>query len=79
MMPSRCSAASGTWIRGCALPQRCPGFRTSGTDSGNDFSYGLGAKFNFSTNLSVGADYMRYFNKEDTKIDGWTVSVGYRF
>jgi len=55
------------------------GFRGSETSSGGDFSYGLGANFNVAPRAYVGVDYMRYYNKNDVKLDGVTVSVGYRF
>lgn len=55
------------------------GFRASDTSSGSDWSYGLGANFNIAPRAYVGVDYMRYYDKNDTKLDGVTVSVGYRF
>jgi opacity protein-like surface antigen len=53
----------------------------SASDSGSDssVSYGVGANFNVSPKVYVGVDYMRYFKKDDTKIDGFTIDVGYRF
>lgn len=53
----------------------------SATNTGSDgsFSYGLGANFNVAPRAYVGVDYMRYYKKDDVKIDGVTVSVGYRF
>lgn len=56
-----------------------PGFNTTDTSSGSDWSYGLGANFNFMPQAYVGVDYMRYYNKNDVKLDGVTLSVGYRF
>jgi opacity protein-like surface antigen len=55
------------------------GFSASDSSSGSDWSYGLGANFNIAPRAYVGVDYMRYYNKNDTKLDGVTVSVGYRF
>lgn len=55
------------------------GVSASGSDSGSDWSYGLGANFNIAPRAYVGVDYMRYYKKDDVKIDGVTVSVGYRF
>jgi opacity protein-like surface antigen len=55
------------------------GFSASDTSSGSDVSYGLGANFNVAPRAYVGVDYMRYYNKDDVKLDGLTVSVGYRF
>jgi len=53
------------------------GFSVSGSDS--DFAWGLGANYNFNPRTYVGLDYMRLFEKGSARIDGWTVSVGYRF
>jgi predicted porin len=51
----------------------------SESDSDNDFSYGLGAAYRFNPRMSVGLDYMRYSDKDGVKVDGVTVSFGYRF
>ena len=56
-----------------------PGASATSSDSGSDWSYGLGGNFNIAPRAYVGVDYMRYYKKNDTKIDGVTVSVGYRF
>ena len=56
-----------------------PGFSASNSSSGSDVSYGLGANFNVAPRAYVGVDYMRYYKKDDVKLDGVTVSVGYRF
>jgi opacity protein-like surface antigen len=55
------------------------GFSESASDSDSDFSYGAGLKYNFDPRMSVGLDYMRYFDKDGVKIDGVTVGFGYRF
>jgi outer membrane autotransporter protein len=55
------------------------GVSASASDSGSSLSYGLGANFNVSPKVYVGVDYMRYYKKDETKIDGYTVSLGYRF
>ena len=49
----------------------------SGTDS--SFSWGLGAKYNFNKQVYGALDYTSYFDKDNLKIDGVTLSVGYRF
>jgi outer membrane autotransporter protein len=56
-----------------------PGFSASDSGSDSSVSYGIGANFNVSPKMYVGVDYMRYFKKDDTKIDGFTVGLGYRF
>lgn len=55
------------------------GFSASDSGSDSSVSYGLGANFNISPKMYVGVDYMRYFKKDDTKIDGFTIGLGYRF
>ncbi len=55
------------------------GFSASGSSSGSSVSYGLGANFNIAPRAYVGVDYMSYYKKDDVKINGVTVSVGYRF
>lgn len=56
-----------------------PGASATDTSSNGSFSYGLGGNFNISPRAYVGVDYMRYYKKDDTKIDGVSVNVGYRF
>lgn len=55
------------------------GVTATDTSSDGSLSYGLGANFNVAPRAYVGVDYMRYYKKDDVKIDGVTVSVGYRF
>lgn len=38
-----------------------------------------GIAYRFEPRYNIGLDYMRYFDKEGTKVDGVTVSLGYRF
>lgn len=51
----------------------------SASDSDNDFAYGAGVNYNINPRTYVGLDYMRYYSKEGTKVDGLTLGVGYRF
>jgi opacity protein-like surface antigen len=51
----------------------------SETQSESDFAYGVGANYHFNPRMSVGLDYMRYSKKDGVKVDGVTVSFGYRF
>jgi opacity protein-like surface antigen len=55
------------------------GVSVSESDSDGDVSYGLGAAYRFNPRMSVGLDYMRYSDKDGVKVDGVTVSFGYRF
>jgi opacity protein-like surface antigen len=51
----------------------------SGSGSDSDFSYGLGLNYNLNPKMRVGLDYMVYNGSGSDKIDGWTISFGYRF
>jgi opacity protein-like surface antigen len=55
------------------------GVSDSASDSDSDFAYGVGVNYNLNPRTYVGVDYMRFYDKGDTKIDGVTVSVGFRF
>jgi opacity protein-like surface antigen len=61
-----------TNVRASAL-----GVSASGSD--NDFAWGAGAAWNFNPRTYVSVDYMRLDNKDSTRVDGWTVNLGYRF
>lgn len=49
------------------------------SDTGNDVSYGLGLKYAFSKTVYGAVDYMRYYDKDSVKIDGFTLGLGYKF
>jgi outer membrane autotransporter protein len=51
----------------------------STTDKDDDFSWGVGANYNFNPKMYVGADWMRYTKQDHIKVQGVTVSFGYRF
>lgn len=51
----------------------------SGTDSDGDFAYGIGANYNFNPRMYVGADWMRWSKIDGAKLQGVTISFGYRF
>jgi outer membrane autotransporter protein len=51
----------------------------SASGSDNSFAWGAGASYNFSPKAYVTLDYLRYYSKDSTKIDGWTLGAGYRF
>jgi opacity protein-like surface antigen len=44
-----------------------------------DWSYGAGLTYSFGRATYAGLDYMRYADKDGVKVDGVTLSVGYRF
>ena len=45
----------------------------------NDFAWGAGAAYNINPRTYVSVDYMRLDNKHSTRVDGWTLNLGYRF
>lgn len=56
------------------------GAGSSGSNESNgDFAYGLGGNLRFSPNLYAGLDFMRYYDKGATRIDGVTLSLGTRW
>lgn len=72
--------ARAGWVRAKLKATACAGaVCASDTDSDSDFAYGIGANYRFNPRMSVGADWMRYFDKDGAKIQGITVSFGYRF
>lgn len=64
------------WVR---AKVRASGGGVTDTGSDDDFAYGLGVNYSFNPKMYVGLDWMRYFDKDSTKIQGWTVNFGYRF
>lgn len=54
-------------------------FSGLGKSDTSDFSYGAGIRLIPGGNFTVSADYMNYLNKGGARIDGYTLSVGYRF
>lgn len=49
------------------------------SDRETGFSYGAGAEMDLSSNVSVGADYMRYLDKSAYDFDAASVGLKYRF
>lgn len=47
--------------------------------TGNSPSYGVGLNYTVSDKMTVGADYMSYYNKDSVKLTGIAVSVGIKF
>lgn len=54
-----------------------PGYRI--TDSGGDFSYGLGFSYKLTKQVSANADYMSYYDKNGVKGTGLSFGVGFNF
>ncbi len=51
----------------------------SESDSGSDFSYGLGVDFRVTESAAVNLEYMRYYSKSGVDVDGITLGVNFRF
>jgi opacity protein-like surface antigen len=49
------------------------------SDSGSSVAYGLGVSYDISKNLYLNADYMNYYDRNNQKIDGYTLGLGLRF
>lgn len=59
------------------LKASVPGFSASSTDS--DISYGVGADYWFSKQLSAGLEYANFYDKDGDTISGFTLGVNYKF
>ncbi len=46
---------------------------------GTDFSYGVGASFSLTPQLSLNADYMNYYDRKGIQLDGVTLGLGFSF
>jgi outer membrane autotransporter protein len=55
------------------------GVSAGSSDSDDDFSWGLGVNYRFNPRMHVGLDYTVYYDRGNTKVDGWTLGLGYRF
>jgi len=58
---------------------KASGAGVSSTTSGSDLSYGLGVQTKFTKEVYGQLDYMNYYDKDNVKSKGFTVSVGTRF
>ncbi|MEZ5646907.1 MAG: outer membrane beta-barrel protein [Burkholderiaceae bacterium] len=54
-------------------------FKGLGKADDDDVSYGGGIRLVPGKNLTFSLDYMNYYNKGGAKLDGYTLSVGFRF
>lgn len=52
---------------------------SSTTDTKGDWSYGIGANYNFSKTTYVTASWMNLYRKDGVKSDGWLIGIGYKF
>jgi opacity protein-like surface antigen len=58
---------------------RGPGGSASASASETDFSYGVGANFDVSTNVQMNAEYMNYIDKDGAEISGISLGASYLF
>ncbi len=56
-----------------------PGTPLSVSRSGDDFSYGIGGNVKVSKDMSLNLDYMSYYNKNGTTVNGVTLGLGFNF
>lgn len=56
-----------------------PGTLVSLPSSGDDFSYGVGGSIKVSKDISLNLDYMSYYNKNGTSVNGVTLGLGFNF
>jgi opacity protein-like surface antigen len=61
----------------CTPVARC--VTSSAKDTGNSISYGAGLKFDISKNVSIGGDYMSYYNREGISINATSIGVSFGF
>ena len=54
-------------------------FNGLGSSNDTDVSYGGGVRLLPMGNVTLSADYMNYLNKGGARIEGYTLSVGYKF
>jgi len=59
------------------LSASVPGYRV--TDSGGDFSYGVGLSYKVTKEVSANVDYMSYYDKNGVKGTGITFGLGFSF
>lgn len=64
------------WAR-TSVRASAPGVSATGSDS--SFAWGAGAAYNFNPRTYASLDYMRLNNRNDTRVDGWTLGLGWRF
>lgn len=55
------------------------GVCASDSDSDGDVAWGLGVNYNINPRMYVGADWMRLNDDDGGKVQGMTISFGYRF
>jgi len=54
-------------------------FGSTATEDDSDVSYGIGVNMAFAQNLSGNLEYMRYYDDDDTTVDGLGVGLQFNF
>jgi len=49
------------------------------SDSDTGLAYGAGVTYDLSKTTYLNADYTKYHDRDDQKLEGFTVGVGFRF
>ena len=49
------------------------------SDSDTGLAYGAGVTYDLSKTTYLNADYTKYYDRDDQKLEGFTVGVGFRF
>jgi hypothetical protein len=49
------------------------------TDADTSLAYGVGMTYDLSKTTYLNADYTKYYDRDDKKLEGLTVGVGFRF
>ena len=60
------------------LKASAPGYGSL-TDTDGDWAYGLGGNYYFDRHTYLNANYLRFYDKDNVKGDGFTIGVGMRF
>lgn len=47
--------------------------------SGTSLAYGAGIRFNLTDNLTLGADYMNFYDKDSITVEGVSIGLGLKF
>ncbi len=51
----------------------------SASDSGSDISYGFGADYWFTSQVSAGLEFTQYYDKDDAEVSGLTLGLNFKF
>ncbi len=60
------------------LKASAAGYRSL-TDTDGDWAYGVGGNYYFDRNSYLSANYLRFYDKDNVKGDGFSIGVGMKF